>query len=123
MVRAGQVVSTPFEHLSIAATLRSRFGIDSLGMRMGASNDLSVCIDPARVAAPTSQVSALLPAVELRRPMTGGGALGVTSQPEMMRLAKQGGVPLGHVDTRPDLDRMRSWLRHAQELEAVRVVG
>lgn len=123
MVRPGHVVSTPFEHLSVAATLRARFGIESLGMRMDAANDLSACIDPTRVASVSSETRALLPAVDLRTAMTGPAALRATSQPEMMRLARQGGVPLAHVDTRAPLDRMRSWLRRAQELEAVRVVG
>jgi phospholipase C len=123
MVRAGQVVSTPFEHLSIAATLRARFGIESLGMRMDAANDLGACIDPARVTAAITEPTALLPAVVLPASMTGPRALRATSQPEMMRLALKGGVPLDHVDTRPALQRMRGWLRHAQELEAVRVRG
>jgi phospholipase C len=48
MVKAGQVISTPFEHVSIAATLRSRFGLRSLNQRDEAANDLSICIDPAR---------------------------------------------------------------------------
>jgi phospholipase C len=44
----GRVVSTPFEHVSIAATLKTRFGIASLGRRMDAANDLSSCLDRRR---------------------------------------------------------------------------
>ena len=33
-VRAGAVVSTPLEHVSLAATLRDRFGIETLSPRM-----------------------------------------------------------------------------------------
>jgi phospholipase C len=47
LVRRGAVVSTPFEHVSIAATLRTRFGIASLGPRMDAAPDLSSCLEPA----------------------------------------------------------------------------
>src|SRR5262245_19239165 len=60
-VRRGAVVSTPFEHVSIAATLRSRFGIASLGRRMDAANDLSSVLDPAA----TAQPAPALPAVAL----------------------------------------------------------
>jgi hypothetical protein len=41
----------------------------------------------------------------------------------MHRLARRGGVPLEHLDMRAPHERLASWLRHAQELEAVRVVG
>jgi hypothetical protein len=41
----------------------------------------------------------------------------------MEALARAGGVPAHHVDPRSADERMRAWLRHAQELEAVRVIG
>jgi phospholipase C len=121
MVRQGAVVSTPFDHVSIAATLRTRFGIASLGMRMDGSNDLASCIDPAR-AVVTETRAALLPTVDV-----GGGrarleAAHATSQPELERFARAGGIPADHIDTRAPEERVRSWLRHAQELEAVRVI-
>jgi phospholipase C len=62
-VRAGAVVSTPFEHASIAATLGRRFGIESLGQRMDAAADLGSCVDPALARRPPRG----LPTVELRR--------------------------------------------------------
>ncbi|HVU53365.1 MAG TPA: alkaline phosphatase family protein [Polyangia bacterium] len=124
MVRAGRVVSTPFEHVSVAATLRARFGIRSLNARMDAANDLSSCVDPALASAPPASTSAaLLPAVELAGTLARGGALHRTSQPEVHRLARRGGTPLHHLDLRSPYERVSSWLRRAQELEAVRVVG
>jgi phospholipase C len=124
MVAAGRVVSTPFEHVSIAATLRARFGLTSLNARMDGANDLSSCVDPAFArAARSSTTAALLPTVELRGGLARDGAIHGTSQPEMERLARRGGVPSHHVDARTPRERVRSWLRHAQELEAVRVVG
>ena len=33
------------------------------------------------------------------------------------------GLPSGHVDPRAPQERVRAWLRRAQELEALRVVG
>jgi phospholipase C len=122
MVRQGQVVSTRFEHLSVAATLRARFGIGSLGERMDATADLRACIDPARVAAPLARPMPL-PSVELRAELMAATAIRRNTQPEIVRLARGGGVPREHVDARAPLDRVRSWLRHAQELEAVRVSG
>jgi phospholipase C len=121
MVAAGRVVSTPFEHVSIAATLRARFGVRSLNARMEAASDLSSCVDPTLAAAATSAV--LLPTVELDGALAGSQALHGSSQPEMERLARKGGVPLHHLDARTPHERVRSWLRHAQELEAVRVVA
>jgi phospholipase C len=123
MVRQGAVVSTIFEHSSIAATLQARFGIESLGMRMDGANDLADCIDPARLQQVTSSSLVTLPTVELRGALMRGEVLHASSQPEMERLARAGGVPFAHVDTRAPLERVRSWMRHAQELEAVRVVG
>jgi phospholipase C len=51
-VRRGAVDSTIREHVSIARTLATRFGIGSLGPRMDAANDLSSCIDPLLAAGP-----------------------------------------------------------------------
>jgi hypothetical protein len=123
----GAVVSTPFDHVSIAATLRARFGIESLGPRMDAANDLSMCIDPERAAEALSASGPVtraltLPAVELDGRIMRHGALHGTSQPELEHFARAGGVPEGHLDKRAPLERVRSWLRHAQELEAVRVI-
>jgi phospholipase C len=121
MVKTG-VVSTQFEHVSIAATLRSRFGVRDLNQREVASNDLSSCIDPAKAA--TASTSAyLLPTVNITDALACQGVCGETSQPELEALARAGGVPDHHIDTRDPMDRMRSWLRHAQDLEAVRVTA
>jgi phospholipase C len=123
-VRRGAVVSAAFEHVSILATLRARFGIASLNARMDAAPDLSACIDPALAGpAPTVAASLWLPeTVELSASRTLAGALHETSQPEVERLAAAGSVPAHHQDLRPPEERMRAWLRRAQALEAVRVV-
>ena len=124
MVHAGRVVSTPFEHVSVASTLKTRFGIRSLNARMDAAADLSVCVDPALAGVtPASTSASLLPTVNLAGALARGGAVHRTSQPEMHRLARGGGAPLHHLDMRTPYERVASWLRHAQELEAVRVVG
>jgi phospholipase C len=118
-VKRGAVVSTPFEHVSIAATLKSRFGIESLGRRMDVANDLSSCLDPAAVVGPAPA----LPTVALSASGTLRSPLRATSQPEMHALAAAGGVPPGHVDPRSGEERVRCWLRCAQELESVRVIA
>jgi phospholipase C len=118
-VRRGAVVSTPFEHVSVAATLKSRFGIASLGRRMDAANDLSSVLDPA---APT-RAAPSLPVVAVSESRTLRAPLRRTSQPEMHALAEAGGVPPGHGDPRPGAERVRSWIRRAQELESVRVIA
>ena len=123
-VRAGAVVSTPYDHVSILATLATRFGIASLGPRMDAAADLSACIDPDRAAvmAPTSSLSLPSP-VEIPASVIRSAPFRPTSQPEMMALARAGGVPAHHVDRRDPDQRLRAWLRHAQALEAVKVIG
>lgn len=116
----GGVVSTQFDHASIAATLAARFGIDSLGPRMDAANDLSSCVDPGKIGKPAMPAPRLFP-IE----MSSGDlnlAMGTsTSQSEMQELMST--VPSEMIDTRSRTDRFRSWLRHAQELEALKVVA
>ena len=122
-MRPGAVVSTPYDHVSILATLATRFGIASLGPRMDAAADLSACIDPdradGRVVGPDA--AAARRALGLGAPRARRS--GPTSQPELEALARAGGVPAHHVDPRSAEERMRAWLRRAQELEAVRVLG
>jgi hypothetical protein len=118
-VRRGAVVSTPFEHVSIAATLRTRFGIASLGPRMDAAHDLASCLDPAATVAPAPE----LPIVTLSASRTLSAPLRATSQPEMHALAAAGGVPHGHVDRRSGEERVKAWLRHAHNLESIRLAA
>ena len=92
--RRGAVVSTPFEHVTIPATLAARFGIGSLGARMDASHDLSSCLDPAAAAgalalaaAPSLPIVSLSAARLLRAPMR------ASSVPELARAARAGRIP------------------------------
>jgi phospholipase C len=119
LVKRGAVVSTPFEHVSIAATLKTRFGIASLGRRMDVANDLSSVLDPNAVAAPAPK----LPTVAVSESQTLRSPLRATSQPEMHALAESCGVPDGHCDTRTGEERVKAWLRNAQALESVRVIA
>jgi hypothetical protein len=41
----------------------------------------------------------------------------------MEALARAGGLPAHHLDPRAPAERFAAWLRHAQALEAVRVVA
>ena len=119
LVRRGAVVSTSFEHVSIAATLKTRFGIASLGPRMDAANDLSSVLDPNAVAGPAPK----LPTVDVSESQTLRAPLRATSQPETHALAETCGVPEGHCDPRSGEDRVKAWLRHAHALESIRVVA
>jgi phospholipase C len=64
-VRRGEIVSTPLEHASIIATLCRRFGVAPLNARVTGSNDISGCLDPARLGAPHAPPT--LPAVPMAR--------------------------------------------------------
>ena len=121
-MRRGEVVSTPFEHVSIAATMRTRFGVDTLGPRMDAARDLAACIDPALVDNPAPPPRALH-TVELALSQTRLSGAASSSQPEMEQALSGGRLPPELVDGRSDEDRFQGWLRHAQELEAVKVRG
>jgi phospholipase C len=115
----GRVVSTPFEHVSVAATLRARFGIESLGPRMDATADLSSCIDPARAARPAPP--AALPLIQITAAQNRAALAQPTSQRELADAVDGHHVPEWLVDPRSREERLRSWFRHAQELAAVRV--
>jgi hypothetical protein len=115
------VVSTPFEHVSVAATMRARFGIESLGARMDAAADLSACIDPALLAASVARPRDL-PRVELaalhRHEL-------MTAPPDADTAAalRAGRLTSALADPRSPEQRRSGWLRWAQELDAVRVRG
>jgi phospholipase C len=119
-VRRGEVVSTPMEHVSVAATLRARFGIETLSPRMDAAHDISDCIDPLRFADPAPPPHDL-PRVELGARIADEAA--GRSDNEMDEAVRAGQVPAELVDRRSDEERITSWLRVAQELDVVRVRG
>jgi phospholipase C len=114
----GGVVSTPFEHVSVAATLRARFGVASLGPRMAAAEDLSACIDPALLGS-SAPPPRDLPQVEIE-----GGRLAASmalpADEDTVRALDAGGAPL---DGRSVEQRRSGWLRWAQDLEAVKVTA
>jgi phospholipase C len=120
-VRRGAVVSTQFDHTSVLATLRSRFGIESLGPRVDAAADLSACIDPE--AAATEKRTQRFAALELRQDELLACAGWDGGHDDMERALCSGRIDSGHVDRRGLEERVRSWLRVAQELDVVRVRG
>jgi phospholipase C len=121
-VRRGEVVSSTFEHVSIAATLKARFGIQSLGPRMDAAADLSPCIDPELVGLPAGPVGKL-PELHLDRRRVARASFRFTSQPGIDEAMREGRIPARLIDTRAPEERLRSLLRHVQELEVAKVRG
>jgi phospholipase C len=120
-VRRGAVVSTTFDHTSVLATLRTRFGIESLGPRMEAAADLSPCIDPQ--AADTEKRTRKFSALELRQDELLASAGWDGGHEDMEQALGSGRIGAAHVDGRDLEERVRSWLRAAQELDVVRVRG
>ena len=117
----GQVVSQTFDHVSVAATLGARYGIESLGPRMDAANDLSACIDPARVNAPAPPPRSF-PVVQVQAAQITAALHQEPSQRELAEAIAEHRVPAHMVDPRTHAERLDGWLRHAQELEALRVI-
>lgn len=67
-VRSGCVNGTVFDHVSVAATVAKRWGLEPLNERVAAAADLSSCIDPALIDNPRPPVS--LPRVLVPRTPT-----------------------------------------------------
>jgi phospholipase C len=119
MVKKGYVCKTQLEHSSIAATLKTRWDIKSLSPRMDATNDITDCIDPAKVKAPGPPPTGMPQvAMTLRSALYDG--VGISSQPMLSEMVAKGIVPA--LDTRDHASRIGSWLEHAVRLGAVRLV-
>jgi phospholipase C len=119
----GRAVSATLNHASVASTLRTRFGIESLGARMDASADLSACIDPTLAGAKTSLPAPRdLPIIDLDARVV-GAAPPPSSQTELEQALYERSVPEAMIDPRSSEERLEGWLRWAQELEAVKVRG
>lgn len=119
-VKKGYVCKTPLEHSSVAATLRTRFGIKSLSKRMDAASDISDCIDPAKLKAPAVPPPGM-PQVAMTMETALYDGVGPSSQPMLETMIAQGLAP--RVDDRPHPQRIAAWLEHAVRLGAVRIVG
>ncbi len=119
-VRRGAVCHETLEHSSVAATLKSCFGLPSLSARMDASADLAACIDPNAVGAPLPPPDNA-PLVRLDRSLLESSLRRATihAQPELAGLIADGQIPAHAMDPRDRQERIESWLRHAQELGAV----
>ena len=119
-VKKGYVCKKQLEHSSVAATLRTRFGIKSLSKRMDAASDISDCIDPLKVKAPATPPLGM-PVVAMTMQAALYDGVGPSSQPALEELVAQGIAP--RVDDRPDTERIGAWLQDAVRLGAVRIIG
>ncbi len=120
-VRRGYVDHTQLEHVSVAATLETCFGIASLGKRMDEAADLSSCIDPERFQSP-SPPAPDPPTVVMLQSSALYERIGGSSQQELERMIARGEIAPEHVDTRNVQERTRAWLRHAEASGAVKIV-
>ncbi len=118
-VKRGAVCSTVLEHSSIAATLRSVFGMGSLSPRMDAAADVSSCIDPDRIGNPGEAPTA--PAIRLHRETVRASLqrAAIEGQTELSAMVETGAIPPQYVDQRSREERTLSWLKNAEELGAI----
>ena len=119
-VKKGYVCKTVLEHSSVAATLKTRFDIASLSKRMDASKDVSDCIDPQKVKAPSLPPTGM-PQVAMTKARALTAGVGPWSQPTLARMIDDGVV--APIDDRSHEARIGEWLDYAVELGAVRLVG
>jgi phospholipase C len=119
-VKKGYVCKKQLEHSSVAATLKTRFDIDSLTPRMAATNDISDCIDSVKVKKPAVPPPGM-PQVAMSMQNALYDGVGVNSQPMLEEMVAKG--ILRPIDPRNNQERIASWLEHAVRLGAVRIVG
>jgi phospholipase C len=67
-VRSSCVNGTVFDHVSIAATIAKRWGLEPLNERVAATADLSSCIDPALIDQPRPPIA--LPRFDVAQELT-----------------------------------------------------
>jgi phospholipase C len=119
-VRRGYVNRTQMEHSSVAATLKTRFAVESLGPRMNATADLSTCIDPAAYKAPRPP-AINPPVVVMSRNRALYERMGSNSQEELDAMIARGQIPKSEIDPRSTTARTAAWMAHGEALGAVRL--
>ncbi|MBL8612822.1 MAG: alkaline phosphatase family protein [Myxococcales bacterium] len=119
-VKKGFVNSTVFDHASVGATLRRRFGVADLSPRMAAANDLASCIDPVKLTAPAPPPTGM-PQIDVTFEELVSKSVGTNSQPMLDELVARGVIPASEVDARPARERLTEWAHKAVELGAVRL--
>jgi phospholipase C len=119
MVKKGYVSKTTLEHVSIAATLKTRFDIKSLSKRMDVTADITDCLDPVKVKTPVMPPAGM-PVVAMTMETALYDGVGSWSQPKLDRMIVEGTAERS--DTRTDQERIASWLEHATRLGAVRIL-
>ena len=120
MVRAGYVNSTQLEHVSLAATLHTRFEIASLGPRSDVTADLSSCINPASMSGAPGLPKPRMPSTEISQAMLDARPAEPPIDPEMDALLQR--IPSSHLDVRSDAERLNSWMTYAETLKSIRRV-
>ena len=88
------VVRTPFDHVSVAATVTRRFGVPPLNGRVTATNHLASCLDPGLTA---PRPSFMLPPVVINRT-------------ELAARARRGDLVVHHPELAAAIDRARPGL-------------
>lgn len=119
-VRKGYVSKTVYDHTSVAATVRTRFGIRDLSKRMEQAADVTDCIDPLKVKAPAAAPTGM-PQVAMTMQAALHEGVGVHSLPSLAELVDKGIIT--EVDPRTPQERVAAWLEHAVRLGVVRIVG
>jgi phospholipase C len=114
-------VSTTFEHVSVISTVSKRFGLAPINDRVGATNDLSSCIDPAKVTAPGAAPRIKPVTISLSDMRAFAAKPKPRSQPELQDLADRGAIPR-RLDRRGDTEITRRVLEYGRRLGAVRLI-
>jgi hypothetical protein len=114
------VCSTVFEHSSIAATLRTRFGIENLTNRMASTNDLTSCIVPKLLNNPQPP-AASPPVIDLHAATIAKAHAFTEGQPELAQMVAEGKIPEHATNKHDEATRLTTWLSQAEKLGAIRL--
>ena len=118
-VKRGCVVHDLLEHVSVAATLTRRFGLEPLNDRVAATADLSVCIDERRLSDPLAPP--VLPPVPMSR-VAWRQRPPSTAHAELAQVLDQLHLP-PEIDGRAQADAITErFLARAEKLGAIRFI-
>lgn len=119
MVKKGHVDKTVYDHCSVAATVRTRFGIQSLGPRMDAAKSIAACIDPETYKSPSPPPQNMPMPIKMSLDEALEYRVGTSSQPELDAMIADGTIPRDQVDARPARERLGDWMYRADKLGVV----
>ncbi|MFO0662859.1 MAG: alkaline phosphatase family protein [Polyangiaceae bacterium] len=119
-VRRGHLSQKTFDHCAVAKTLKTRYGIASLGPRMDSAEDITSVLEPKFYKKPQAPASGM-PTFTFTSQRLLRERMGTNSQPQLEEMIRDGRIAPEHVDRRSTEERTADWLKHARALGVVHI--